>query len=82
VTTPDHDARVQRATLLLLHHLHPMIPTREELHRQLLDGSTSDDDAQRAIDDLASLHAIEINPSDQTVRLPLAVLTVLELMER
>lgn len=82
MTIPDHDARVQHATLILLHHLHPTIPTREELHRQLLDGSTSDDDAQRAIGDLASVHVIEVNPSDQTIRLPLAVLTVLELMER
>lgn len=81
VTPADHDAQVQRATLLLLHHLHPTIPTRAELHRQLVDASTSDDAVQRAIDDLAALGMIEINPSDLTVRLPLAVLATLDLIE-
>lgn len=37
---------------------------------------------RRAIDDLAALGVIEINPSDQTVRLPLAVLSTLELVEK
>lgn len=82
MTSPDHDARVQHAILLLLHDLHPTLPTRPELHRLLLDGSTDDDDAQRAIDRLASLGAIDINASDETVRLSLAVLTVLELTEQ
>lgn len=72
---------MQRATLLLLHHLHPTIPTRAELYRQLVEASTSTDTAQRAIDDLAALGVIEINPSDQTMRLPLAVLTTLGLIE-
>lgn len=82
MTIPDRDARVQRATLLLLHHLHPTIPTRAELHRALADAQTPDDDVQCAIDDLAGLGVIAINPSDQTVRLSLAVLTTLELVER
>lgn len=82
MTPADHDdARVQRATLLLLHHLHPTIPTRAELLRQLVDASTSDDAAQRAIDDLAALGVIEMNASDETVRLPLAVVSALELIE-
>jgi hypothetical protein len=81
VTPADHDARLQRAALLLLHHLHPVIPTRAELHRHLVDASTSDDAVQRAIDDLAALGVIEINPTDGTVRLPLAVLSTLELVE-
>lgn len=81
MTSPDHDARVQHATLLLLHDLHPTLPTRPELHRLLLDGSTDDDDAQRAIDRLDSLGVIDINASDETVRFPLPVLTVLELIE-
>lgn len=82
VTPIEHDACVQHAALLLLHHHHPTTLTRAELHRLLLDTSTSDDDAQRAIDHLATLGVIEINPSDQTIRLPLATLTVLELSER
>jgi hypothetical protein len=81
--TPDHDdARVQRATLLLLHHLQPTLVTRAELLRQLVDSSTSNDAAQRAIDDLAALGVIRINASDETVRLPLPVFTVLQLVER
>lgn len=58
-----------------------MLPTRAELHRQLVDASTSDDAAQRAIDDLAALGVIDIDPSDQTLRLPLTVTSVLELLE-
>jgi len=82
VTPADHDARVQRAALLLLHHLHPTVPTRTELHRQLVDASTSDDAVQRAIDDLAALGVIDLNATDGTVRLPLAVLSTLELVEK
>jgi hypothetical protein len=73
---------VQRAALLLLHHLHPTIPTRAELHCALVDAQTPEDDVQCAIDDLASAGVIATDPSDQTVRLPLAVLTTLELIER
>lgn len=73
---------MQRAALLLLHHLHPTVPTRSELHRQLFDASTSDDAAQRAIDDLWALGVIELNATDHTVRLPLPVLTALDLVEK
>ena len=82
MTPADHDARVQRAALLLLPHLPPTIPTRAELLRQLVDTSTSDDAVQRAIDDLAALGVIALNETDQTVRLPLAVLSTLELIEK
>lgn len=81
MTISDHDARLERAILILLHHFYPASITRAELHRLLADSHTNGDAVEQAIDDLCSLGVIDKNPTDHTLRMPLPIITVTTLMD-